>query len=102
MSARRPIGERIVRAGIAVGIAHWIFKIAGFAQSWVVGRHLDNETFDVVYGFAFEGCIFTLFLIGEEVIDHSGLDYYDPEVGTPAPAPAPKPLGRRKKAAAKS
>jgi len=40
-------------------------------------------------------------LIGEEVIDHSGLDYYDAEAGTPAPAPAPKPLGRRRKALAK-
>ncbi|MBI5625283.1 MAG: inositol-3-phosphate synthase [Elusimicrobia bacterium] len=31
-------------------------------------------------------------LMGEEVIDHSGLDYYDPVRGTPKSAPAPKPL----------
>ena len=31
-------------------------------------------------------------LMDEEVLDHSGLDYYDPEKGQPTPAPAPKPL----------
>ncbi|MFV1959842.1 MAG: inositol-3-phosphate synthase [Planctomycetota bacterium] len=30
-------------------------------------------------------------LMGEEVIDHSGLDYYDPERGTPVQAPPPRP-----------
>ncbi|MFH1618570.1 MAG: inositol-3-phosphate synthase [bacterium] len=30
-------------------------------------------------------------LMGEEVLDHSGLDYYDPTMVTPVPAPAPKP-----------
>lgn len=30
-------------------------------------------------------------LMGEEVLDHSGLDYYEPGRGTPQPAPAPKP-----------
>jgi len=33
-------------------------------------------------------------LMGEEVIDHSGLDYYDAKKGTPVKAPAPKPLGK--------
>lgn len=33
-------------------------------------------------------------LMGEEVLDHSGLDYYDPDKGLPAPAPAAKPLSR--------
>ncbi|MFA6092436.1 MAG: inositol-3-phosphate synthase [Elusimicrobiota bacterium] len=28
-------------------------------------------------------------LMGEEVLDHSGLDYYDPVRGTPTPAPPP-------------
>jgi myo-inositol-1-phosphate synthase len=35
-------------------------------------------------------------LMGEEVLDHSGLDYYDAEMGTPAPAPAPKPAKGKK------
>jgi myo-inositol-1-phosphate synthase len=30
-------------------------------------------------------------LMHEEVIDHSGLDYYDRKAGTPKPAPPPKP-----------
>jgi myo-inositol-1-phosphate synthase len=30
-------------------------------------------------------------LMGEEVIDYSGLDYYDTEKGTPAPAKSPRP-----------
>ena len=42
-------------------------------------------------------------LMGAEVLDHSGLDYYDPEKGTPTPAPAAKPLakGRREPARAR-
>jgi myo-inositol-1-phosphate synthase len=35
-------------------------------------------------------------LMGEEVLDHSGLDYYDPERGTAAQAPPPKPAKAKK------
>ena len=35
-------------------------------------------------------------LMGEEVLDHSGLDYYDPERGVPAPAPAAHASEKRK------
>ena len=35
-------------------------------------------------------------LMGEEVLDHSGLDYYDPAKGLTAPAPAAKPLAQGK------
>ncbi|MBI3288646.1 MAG: inositol-3-phosphate synthase, partial [Elusimicrobia bacterium] len=35
-------------------------------------------------------------LMGEEVLDHSGLDYYDPSM-TSASAPAPKPAPKRAK-----
>ncbi|MBI5884208.1 MAG: inositol-3-phosphate synthase [Elusimicrobia bacterium] len=34
-------------------------------------------------------------LMGEEVIDHSGLDYYDPVRGTPKPVPSPRPAPMR-------
>ncbi len=34
-------------------------------------------------------------LMGEEVLDHSGLDYYDAEKGTAAPAAAPKPAAAK-------
>jgi myo-inositol-1-phosphate synthase len=35
-------------------------------------------------------------LMGEEVIDHSGLDYYDAEKGAASPAAAPKPASKKK------
>lgn len=64
----RSIGERIIRATVVVGIAHVIFKLISVVQAIVVGQHLDDATFEKVYAFAFEGCIFMIFLIGEEVI----------------------------------
>ncbi len=36
-------------------------------------------------------------LMGEEVLDHSGLDYYDAERGTPAQAAAPKAVAKKGK-----
>lgn len=79
-SQGRSIGDRIVRAGIVVGIAHLLFKIAGFVQSVVVGHYLDNETFDVIYAVAFEGCIFNLYLIGEEIIGPAFLPLFMKEL----------------------
>ncbi len=35
-------------------------------------------------------------LMGEEVLDHSGLDYYDPERGAASPAAPPKPAKSKK------
>jgi myo-inositol-1-phosphate synthase len=35
-------------------------------------------------------------LMGEEVLDHSGLDYYDAEKGAASSAPAPKPAVKKK------
>ncbi len=35
-------------------------------------------------------------LMGEEVLDHSGLDYYDAEKGSASAAPAPKPAAKKK------
>lgn len=35
-------------------------------------------------------------LMGEEVLDHSGLDYYDAEKGSASSAPAPKPAPKKK------
>ena len=37
--------------------------------------------------------------MGEEVIDHSGLDYYDPVRGATASAPAPRPLPAKRASA---
>ena len=38
-------------------------------------------------------------LMGEEVLDHSGLDYYDPKRGAPIATPPPRPAARRKRLA---
>jgi putative peptidoglycan lipid II flippase len=60
--------KRIFKASIFVLIAHALFKLAGLIQAKVMGHCLPLDTFDVVYAFAFENCIFMLFLIGEEVL----------------------------------
>lgn len=60
--------SRIFRAGGFVLIAHILFKLAGVIQAKAMGHYLPQTTFDVVYAFAFENCIFMLFLIGEEVL----------------------------------
>jgi putative peptidoglycan lipid II flippase len=64
----KSLAHRVLRAGFAVSIAHLLFKLAGLWQARVMGHLLPAETYDVVYAFAFENCIFSLFLIGEEVL----------------------------------
>ncbi|MFC1461651.1 murein biosynthesis integral membrane protein MurJ [Verrucomicrobiota bacterium] len=70
------LGRRLIRASCAVGIAHIIFKLIGLIQAIVVGRYLDSGTYDVVYAFAFEGVIFSVFLLGEETIGPSFLPVF--------------------------
>ena len=63
------LGDRIVRASMAVAIAHLTFKVVGLVQAIVVGRYLDDATFDAIYVFAFEGIIWAVFFrLGEETI----------------------------------
>lgn len=57
-----------MRASVLVAIGNVVFKLAGLIQAMVMGRVLSKETYDIVYGFAFENCIFTIFLVGEELI----------------------------------
>ncbi len=64
----KSLSSRILRAGIAVSIAHALFKLASLWQARVMGQVLSPATYDVVYVFAFENCIFSLFLIGEEIL----------------------------------
>jgi peptidoglycan biosynthesis protein MviN/MurJ (putative lipid II flippase) len=63
---RKSLARRVMRAGIAVGIAHLLFKLAGIVQAWAMARYLPAEVYDASYVVAFEGVIFSLFLIGEE------------------------------------
>ncbi|MBQ7189583.1 MAG: hypothetical protein IJR99_09240 [Kiritimatiellae bacterium] len=60
--------KKIFKAGGLVLLAHLLFKLAGLIQAKVMGHYLDPATFDVVYAFAFENCIFMLFLIVQEII----------------------------------
>lgn len=63
--------RRIFRASAFVLIAHALFKLAGLIQAKAMGYYLPKSTFDTVYVIAFEGVIFMLFLIGEEVLGPS-------------------------------
>jgi len=68
MTEKRSIGERIIKASVAIFVAHLCFKLLGFAQFFVVGTVIETSQWETIYGFAFEGVIFSLFLIGEELI----------------------------------
>jgi len=62
------IEKRILKAGIFVSVAHLLFRLAGLIQAKVMGHYLPDETLEVVYTFAFENCLFMVFLIGEELL----------------------------------
>ncbi len=53
---------------MAVFIAHLAFKMVGFLQFFIVGGLTETVQWECLYGFAFDGVIFSLFLIGEEMI----------------------------------
>lgn len=73
---------QIVKAGFFILIAHALFKLAGLIQAVVMGRYLPPGVFDVVYVFAFERCVYMLFLIGEEVLGPSLLPVFMRELDT--------------------
>jgi putative peptidoglycan lipid II flippase len=58
----------IFKAGLFVGAAHLLFKLAGLIQARFMTQYLPQETYEVVYTFIFEHGIYTLFLIGEEAL----------------------------------
>jgi len=61
------VTHRILRAGIVVTIAHGLFKLAGLAQTWAMARWLPTNEYES-FTFAFDYCLFGVFLVGEEVI----------------------------------
>ncbi|MEI8241805.1 MAG: lipid II flippase MurJ [bacterium] len=75
VSTHRPLSHRILRAGMAVSIAHVLFKLAGLVQAKAMGHYLSPQEFDVLT-FAFENCIFGVFLIGEEVIGPAAMPVF--------------------------
>jgi len=74
------IGNSIVRASFSVSIAHILFKLIGLLLVIAAGIYLDGGTYDVVYAFAFEGCIFSLFLIGDKTIGPAFLPIFKQEI----------------------
>ena len=56
---RKSLARRVMRAGIAVGIAHLLLKLAGIVQAWAMARYLPAEVYDASYVTAFEGVIFS-------------------------------------------
>ena len=74
--------KRIFKASLFVLVAHMLFKFAGLIQAVVMGRFLPPETFDIVYVVAFEGCVFMLFMIGEQVLGPTMLPLFMRELDT--------------------
>lgn len=70
------LGQRIVRAGLVVAIAHVVFKFSGLIQVMVMGRVLPARDYDMSYVLAFEGCVFALFMVGEQIIGPSFLPVF--------------------------
>ena len=68
LSPSPTVGQRVVRASLAIATVHVLFKFLGLVQAIVVGRCMDSGVYDVVYAFAFEGIIFGLYVFAEDVI----------------------------------
>ena len=79
---RSSLGTRVARAGIIVAIAHILFKLAGLITAKCMGHYIDPKTFECVYVVAFEGCLLTLFLMGEKVIGPTFLPVFMGELDT--------------------
>jgi putative peptidoglycan lipid II flippase len=78
----KSLGHRIMRASVAVGIAHLLFKLAGLVQAWAMARYLPAADYATSYVVAFEGVIFSLFLVGEESLAPAFLPTFMREVDT--------------------
>ena len=81
-ASRKTLAQRVMRAGIAVGIAHLLFKLAGLVQAWAMARYLPAAIYDASYVVAFEGVIFSLFLVGEESLAPACLPTFMRELDT--------------------
>ncbi len=67
------MAQRVGRASLAVFFAHVLFKLVGVIQAAVMARYIPHAVLEPIYVFAFEGCIFNLFLMVEEAIGPSFL-----------------------------
>lgn len=67
-SKTKSIADRIIHAGIVVGVAHLFLKLAGLIQAKAAATFLTSNEYEIIFAAAFTNGVFSLFLIGEEVI----------------------------------
>lgn len=77
---KKRLGQGILRAGALVGIAHLLFKLAGLIQAKAMGHYLSGVAYDAIYAFAFENCIFSIFLIAQEIVGPAFLPVFKREL----------------------
>lgn len=61
-------GKKIIKASIIITLAHAAFKLVGLFQLKIMAHFLSAKVIEAVYITAFEGCVFALFLMGEEIV----------------------------------
>ena len=65
---RKRLADRIVSAGLVVGVAHVALKFLGLVQAKAAAQYLETSQYETIYALTFTTIIYSLFLIGEEVI----------------------------------
>lgn len=65
-SPQRSLGERVVSATIAIAVAHAMAKVLGLVQARVIGHYYGFNEVNDAFSLAFNGLLWSLFLIGEE------------------------------------
>lgn len=78
---KKSLERHIFKASVFVLVAHLLFKLAGLIQAKAMVHFLPKATYDAVYAFVFENCIFMLFLIGEESLGPSFLPVFMRQLG---------------------
>lgn len=63
---QRSLADRVVKASGSIFVAHLMAKAMGLVQARIIGEYYGFGAVNDVFGFAFTGVIWSLFLIGEE------------------------------------
>lgn len=70
------LGERIIRASLVIGLAQIFLRLLGLIQTRVATQFLDPAVYDAIVVVAFQGILYTGFLVGEEGIGPSFLPVF--------------------------
>jgi murein biosynthesis integral membrane protein MurJ len=65
-SAGRSLADRVIKATVAIAVAHAMAKIFGLLQARIIGGYYGFEGVNDAFLLVFDGILMTLFLIGEE------------------------------------